>query len=62
MEEGAELFFAGTAYTLQSVAELSFREETREFTETDKRDALYEILDGIQTGRREDPFGWVGQL
>jgi branched-chain amino acid aminotransferase len=62
MEEGAELFFAGTAYTLQSVAELSFREEAREFTETDKRDALYEILDGIQTGRREDPFGWVGQL
>ncbi len=62
MREGRELFCAGTAYTLQPVQELSFRDEIKAFPETATRDALFEILDGIQTGRREDPFDWASPI
>jgi branched-chain amino acid aminotransferase len=58
MQDAAEVFFTGTAYTLLSINELSYRSDTARFPDAKVRDSLFEILDGIQTGRDEDPYGW----
>ncbi len=58
MKDASEVFFTGTAYTLLSIRELSYRDETARFPATEIRDSLFEVLDGIQTGRGDDPFGW----
>jgi len=62
MKDATELFFTGTAYTLLSVTELSHRDETARFPTSSVRDSLFESLDGIQTGRDEDPFGWNTEI
>jgi len=62
MEDATELFFTGTAYTLLSVGELSYRDDTASFPASSVRDSLFEILDGIQTGRGEDPYGWNREI
>jgi len=62
MEDASELFFAGTAYTLLSIRELSYRDRTLELPTTGTRDSLFEILDGIQTGRDPDPYDWVREI
>lgn len=62
MKDATEVFFTGTAYTLLSVNELSHRDDTARFPTPSIRDSLFEILDGIQTGRDEDPRGWNTEI
>lgn len=62
LDGASEFFCSGTAYTLQPVKELSHRDRIATFGDTPARNALFEILDGIQTGRRDDPFGWITTL
>jgi branched-chain amino acid aminotransferase len=62
MKDATEVFFTGTAYTLLSVSELSHRDDTARFPTSSIRDSLFEILDGIQAGRDEDPLGWNTEI
>jgi len=62
IESGEEVFCTGTAWTLQSVRELVHRGQPRTFPKTDLRRSLVDILRGIQTGEREDPFGWATEV
>jgi len=62
MKHATEVFFTGTAYTLLSVRELSHRDDTARFPTSGIRDSLFEILDGIQTGRNEDPYDWNTEI
>jgi len=59
IEAGEELFCTGTAWTLQSVREIVHRDRTIKFPTEETRKALLEVLRGIQTGVREDTFGWT---
>jgi branched-chain amino acid aminotransferase len=58
-DDAGEMFCTGTAYRLQPVAELSHRDRSKIFPTTATRDALLEVLEGIQQGTRDDPFDWV---
>ena len=60
--EGEELFCTGTAWTIQSVREIVYKDRTHEFPVEGARKALLEALRGIQTGAREDPFGWTREV
>jgi branched-chain amino acid aminotransferase len=62
IEEGEEMFCTGTAWTLQGIREIVYRDRTCGFRKEETRKALLEILRGIQTGAREDPFGWVREV
>jgi branched-chain amino acid aminotransferase len=62
VEEAEELFCTGTAYTVQSVAELEHGERLVRLPGRGTARELRELLLGIQTGVREDPFGWVVQV
>ncbi len=57
--DGEEVFASGTAWTLLPIRELVWRDETYRFPATAMRDRLFERLRGIQTGQREDPYGWT---
>jgi branched-chain amino acid aminotransferase len=59
IEDGEELFCTGTAWTVQNVREIVYREKAYQFPEESTRRALLDIILGIQTGAREDPFGWT---
>ena len=58
----SEAFGSGTAAVITPVAKLCYKDETLQLgsgnvgTITQR---LYDILTGIQTGKREDTFGWV---
>lgn len=58
-DEGVEMFCTGTAWTLQSVREIEYRDRTVSFTSEETRHILYDTLRGIQLGEREDPFDWI---
>lgn len=62
MDEGEELFCTGTAWTVQNVREIVYRDRKVSFPENETCKALLEILRGIQTGNREDPFGWTWEV
>jgi branched-chain amino acid aminotransferase len=51
IEEGEEIFCTGTAWTLQGVREIVYREKTHRSAESTRK-ALLEVLRGIQTGTR----------
>ncbi len=57
--QGEEVFCTGTAWTVQSVREMVYRNHTYSYTNNEVRKALLDIIYGIQTGEREDPFGWT---
>ncbi len=59
IEEGEELFCTGTAWTLQSVREIVHHGITVKFPVEDARKAILDVVRGIQTGSREDTFGWT---
>jgi branched-chain amino acid aminotransferase len=59
LSDAVEVFCTGTAWTVKSVGELAHRDHVARFTQHDVRDRLWEILHGIQTGRREDTQGWT---
>lgn len=57
-----EVFCAGTAWTLRSCREIVYRDRPVAFEGRDVRNALWEIISGIQTGRRADRRGWTRQV
>ena len=59
MAEGEELFCTGTAWTLQSVREIVHKGATVKFPVEQARKSILDVLRAIQTGSREDPFGWT---
>lgn len=62
IEEGEELFCTGTAWTIQNVREIVYRGCSYPFPTDETRLQLLEVLRGIQTGMREDPFGWTREV
>jgi len=52
----------GTAWTVRSVRESAHRDRTVRFDQQDLRAQLWEIIYGVQTGRRNDPFGWTREV
>ena len=59
LAEAGEAFCTGTAWTLKSVDEIAFRDRSVRFPGREVRDRLWEIIGGIQTGRRADKRGWA---
>jgi branched-chain amino acid aminotransferase len=59
LDGAQEAFCTGTAWTLKRVGEIAFRDRVVTIRGRDVRDALWDILGGIQTGRRGDPRGWA---
>src|SRR4029453_10453230 len=59
VDAGEEVFCTGTAWTLQSVREIVYRDRTVSFPADATRKALLDALRGIQTGAKPDPFGWT---
>jgi len=62
IEEGVECFCTGTAWTLLSVGQIDHGDKTKTFEQFELRNELYSILRGIQTGERDDPFGWIQEV
>jgi branched-chain amino acid aminotransferase len=59
MAEAREAFCTGTAWTLRSVDEIAFRDRSVRLPKHEVRTRLWEIIGGIQAGRREDRRGWT---
>jgi len=57
--EAREAFCTGTAWTLRSVGEIVFRDRPVRLPGREVRDRLWEIIGGIQVGRRADQRGWT---
>jgi branched-chain amino acid aminotransferase len=62
LSKGDELFCTGTAWTVQSVREIEYRDRTFPFPRSETRKALLDVVRGIQTGERDDPFGWTAEV
>lgn len=58
LEEGEEAFFSGTAAGVQSVTAIKYNGKEYPFASTEKGQQLNKYLVAIQTGEREDIFGW----
>ena len=59
LSEAREAFCTGTAWTLKSCREIVHRGRPVALQGGDVRNALWEIISGIQTGRRADGRGWM---
>ena len=59
LDDAAEVFCTGTAWTVRSVREIAHRDRVVSFASQELRAQLWEIISGVQTGRREDPFRWT---
>ena len=59
LADAEEVFCTGTAWTVQPVRELDFRGASRRYEVRTLQRALYDELTGIQSGARDDPFGWI---
>jgi len=62
LDEAVEVFCTGTAWTVKSVREIAHRDRVVRFGPQDVRAQLWEIISGVQTGRRDDPFGWTREV
>lgn len=62
IEEGKELFCTGTAWTVQSVREVVYREQPYQFQTDEVQRALLEVIRGVQIGTRDDEFGWIREV
>ncbi len=60
--DAVEVFCTGTAWTLKSVREIAHRDRVVRLAPQQVRAQLWEIISGVQTGRREDPFGWTREV
>lgn len=56
------LFCTGTAWTLARVHEITWRDRQYEFPDDTVRQRLFDVVRGIQTGVREDPWGWTREV
>jgi branched-chain amino acid aminotransferase len=59
LADAVEVFCTGTAWTVKSVCEIAHRTRQVRFPSSTVRAQLWEIICGVQTGRREDPFSWT---
>jgi branched-chain amino acid aminotransferase len=59
LADAREAFCTGTAWTIRSVGEIAFRDRSIRLPGREVRDRLWEIIGGIQTGRRADSRGWT---
>lgn len=59
LADAREVFCTGTAWTLRSVEEIAFRDRSIRLSGREVRDRLWDIIGGIQTGRRSDRPGWT---
>lgn len=62
LSDVVEVFCTGTAWTVRSVGEIAHRERTVGFPQSEVRAQLWEIISGVQTGRRDDTFGWTREV
>jgi len=62
LDDAVEVFCTGTAWTVKSVHELAHRDRTVRFARQDVCAQLWEVISGVQSGRREDPFGWTREV
>ena len=62
LEDCAGLFCTGTAWTLARVHEITHRDRAFVFPDDSVRARLFEVVRGIQTGAREDPWGWTREV
>lgn len=62
VENGVEMFCTGTAWTLQSVRQIDWRDREYVFGSEELRVELLDLLRGIQLGEREDLFGWTFEV
>jgi branched-chain amino acid aminotransferase len=62
LDDAVEVFCTGTAWTVKSVREIAHRDRVVRFGPQDVRAQLWEIISGVQTGRRDDPFGWTREV
>jgi branched-chain amino acid aminotransferase len=61
-DEAVEVICTGTAWTVKSVREIAHRDRLVRFGQQDLRAQLWEIVSGVQTGRRDDPFTWTREV
>jgi branched-chain amino acid aminotransferase len=61
-DSGVEVFATGTAWTVQSIRELVHHDRTRTFDSSELQESILDVLRGIQTGERDDPYGWVAEV
>lgn len=62
IEEGKELFCTGTAWTVQSVREVVYRDQPYQFQTDEVRRSLLDFIRGVQIGTRKDEFGWIHEV
>jgi branched-chain amino acid aminotransferase len=61
--DAAEVFCTGTAWTVRSVREIVSPDgTTHAFTDRRAAPAILEALRGVQSGSREDAFGWTRKV
>jgi branched-chain amino acid aminotransferase len=59
LAEAREAFCTGTAWTLKSVEEIAYHDRSVRLPGREIRNRLWEIIGGIQSGRRPDRRGWI---
>jgi branched-chain amino acid aminotransferase len=62
LSDAEEVFCTGTAWTVQAVREIVVAGKAHEFPCHDLQRELREELLGIQSGTREDRYGWVSSV
>jgi branched-chain amino acid aminotransferase len=62
LEDAVEMFCTGTAWTVQSIAEVVADEGARVFRTREVADAVLAPLRAIQRGAAPDPFSWTREI
>ncbi len=62
VENAAEIFCTGTAWTVRSVGEIVHGERTASFPDETARRKIFDVLRGFQSGAAEDEFGWTREV
>ncbi len=61
-EAGDEVFCTGTAWSVASIGEIEHRGSAKQFSTSETQTLILNVIRGVQTGRLEDPFGWVRKV
>jgi len=62
LDRGREAFCTGTGWTVRPVTAIGAGERTRALAAPDLAPRIREMLRGIQSGARPDPFGWTVEV